>query len=288
MEHLGEYLRKNITIAAKSVLYNYKQYAVFFIAIFLVQTLLGIITAAADNDNVLEYKYVSEEYDYHFVLTDLNEQQRLTLVNDTQTVFGDEYIFDIVREVPRDEEGTYDRRYDLFIKLHEKIESNYRIFQYRYFDEMASMSKEGLHLSESPLMHFDRNLAANRIYYLLFLLILTIISIFFLMSLYYVRLNHYSFTYGIYMSFGADFRKLFGTAFWEMLVISLTTYLPSCLISAVIDLEIFRSAEGTGVLTHNHGSFSYLACLAVLKTRTDEESYRRRQLQSCHIPAHII
>ncbi len=239
MDRLGTYLKKNLTLALKAVLYNFRQYAVFFIAIFLVQTLLGIITAASDNDNILEHGYVSDEYDYHVLLSDLNEQQRLTLVNDTQTVFGDEYIFDIVRETARSEEGAYDRRYDLYISLHEDLDTNYRIFEARYFHEMAALSEEGLRVSTSPLMHFDRNLRANRIYYLIFLSVLTVVSVFFLMSLYSVRLNHYNFTYGIYMTYGADFKKMFGTAFWEMFVIAAITFIPSCIVSAVTDLIIY-------------------------------------------------
>lgn len=241
MERLYEYLRRNITIAVKGVFYNFNQYAVFFAAVFLIQTLFGIITAASDNDNILEYKYVSDEYDYHVALTDLNEAQRLTLVNDTQTVFSDEYIFDIVREVPRDEEGSYNRKYDIYVSLHDDIYSNYLLFQYRYFEEMAAQNEEGLHVSTSPLMHFDRNLKANRAYYLIFAAVLTVVSVFFMMSLYFVRLNHYSFTYGIYMTYGADFKKMFGTAFWEMTVISVCTFMPSCIVSALIDLIIYKT-----------------------------------------------
>lgn len=257
MEYLFEYLRKNISLAWKGVFFHIRQYASFFIAMLVIQTMYGIVTFANDRNDELEYGFISEVYDYDLMFIDLNEQQRLTLVNDTRTVFGDEYIFDIVRETPRDEEGSYDRRYDLYIKFVGDKDSSLIEFQSRYYDELASLSKDGLRVSASPMLSYEDNRLQSAAYYLAFTAILTAVSVYFIMNLYSIRLNHYSFTYGIYMTFGADFKKLFGTAAWEMLIINFITFIPSCIIAALINLIIY-TAGGSGFTFHFLGIFKVL------------------------------
>ena len=59
------------------------------------------------------------------------------------------------------------------------------------------------------------------------------VSVFLMISLYKIRINQYKFTYGVYMTCGADFTMLFGTAFWELFLISLVTYIPSVIASTL-------------------------------------------------------
>ena len=257
MEYIIEYLRRNISLAWKGVFFHLRQYVSFFIAMLVIQTMYGIVTFSNDRNNKLEYGIISEVYDYDLMFIDLNEQQRLTLVNDTMTVFGDEHIFDLVRETPRAEEGSYDRRYDIYIKFVGDKDSALAEFQSRYYDELSSLSKEGFRVSASPMMSYESYRIQSTLYYLAFAAILTAVSVYFMMNLYSIRLNHYSFTYGIYMTFGADFKKLFSTAAWEMLIINFITFIPSCIIAALIDLIIY-SAGGSGFTFHFFGIFKVL------------------------------
>ncbi|MBQ7715728.1 MAG: ABC transporter permease [Clostridia bacterium] len=66
------------------------------------------------------------------------------------------------------------------------------------------------------------------------------VSVFLMISLYKIRVNQYKFTYGIYMTCGADFTMLFGTAFWELFLISAITFIPSMIASTLTVFFIYK------------------------------------------------
>ena len=73
-------------------------------------------------------------------------------------------------------------------------------------------------------------------------LVLFALSVFLMIRLYNIRINEYKFTYGIYMTCGADFTMLFSTAFWELFIISVITFVPAMITSTLIDFFIYRSS----------------------------------------------
>ena len=235
------YLTRNIKLAVKSVKFHFSQYMCFFIALFVIQMLYGIITMASDNNNDIEWNMVQEEYNYHIVMKDLNVDQYLYMLDDKYTVFKRDYIHDIVNTVERTDPGTNDKIYDLYIRLVGDADDSMVIFRTRYYEEAAALNPNGLRVGSSPLMSFDDNLLANTVTYVIFSIMLTVVAVFLLMMLYHIRINHYKFTYGIYMSFGADFKKLVETSFWEMMLISLVTFVPSVLCSYLINFLIYTS-----------------------------------------------
>ena len=235
------YLVRNVKLAVKSVRFHFSQYLCFFIALFVIQMLYGIITMASDNNNDIEWDMVQSEYNYHIVMKDLNIDQYLYMLDDKYTVFKRDYIHDIVEVFERTDPGTNEKIYDLYIRFAGNVKDNMAVFRLRYYEEAASLSPSGLRVGQSPLMSFNDNLRANTFKYILFSILLTIVSVFLLMMLYHIRINHYKFTYGIYMSFGADFKKLVETSFWEMMLISLITFIPSVLCSFFINYLIYTS-----------------------------------------------
>ncbi|MBR6917329.1 MAG: ABC transporter permease [Clostridia bacterium] len=68
------------------------------------------------------------------------------------------------------------------------------------------------------------------------------VSVFLMISLYKIRINQYKFTYGIYMTCGADFTMLFGTAFWELFLISLVTFIPAMISSTLTVFFIYKAS----------------------------------------------
>ncbi len=79
----------------------------------------------------------------------------------------------------------------------------------------------------------------NGALYFVLYLALVIVCLLFLIELFNVRVNHYKFRYGIYMTFGAGFRKLYSTAIREMFTVSLITLLPSLGISMLIAVVLY-------------------------------------------------
>jgi len=86
------------------------------------------------------------------------------------------------------------------------------------------------------ILTFARGNGAS--YFLMYMAVF-IISVLFLMELFGIRVNHYKFRYGIYMTFGAGFSKLYSTSVFEVLTISLLSLLPSLGFASLICLIIY-------------------------------------------------
>ncbi|MHB1153374.1 MAG: ABC transporter permease [Eubacteriales bacterium] len=236
-----EHLLRNIRVAAKSVFFHYRQYLCFFCAVFAVQLLYGIVTMAYDNNENIEYRHILEEYNYHLLLKNLNIEQYTYLINGGGAVFSSDKVYEIVEVIELDEPGSYNRKYDFYLRFTgEDLNANYERFKERFGQELAGMSEEGLHYTKTPILNFGTNRINNTAAYLGVSLLLTLLSVFLVTALYHIRINHYKFTYGIYMTFGADFKKLFETSFWEMMTVSVVMLPFSSIISVITDLILFR------------------------------------------------
>ncbi len=244
MEKVFEYLKRSLTIAWKSVFFNFKQYLPFFIAIVIVQLLYGMMTVSADNNDHVEYQHVMENYDYHMILKDLNEDQARYLINDEGTVFKSDVIFNVVRSEQYTNYFSGDDRYDIYLLFTGDIDKCYERFTDKYEKDLAALGDIGSSFSKATtqLMSFDKNIAANATTFVLITIVLLVLSVFLLTQLYNIRINQYKFTYGIYLTFGADFKMLFSTAFWELFVIFIVTFIPSMLGSTLISFLIYRTS----------------------------------------------
>ncbi|MGN1409527.1 MAG: FtsX-like permease family protein [Eubacteriales bacterium] len=249
MEKVFEYLKRSLTISWKSVFFNFKQYLCFFIAIIIVQVLYGMMSISADNNNNVEYQHVMEEYNYHMVLKGLNEDQARYLIKDEGTVFKSDVIFKVVASEQYTNAFTGEERFDVYLFFTGEVNKCLKRFESSYEKDLAALGDEGRSFTKAttPLMTFDKNIRANTVTFVFITLILLAVSIFLLTSLYNIRINQYKFQYGIYLTFGADFKMLFSTAFWELFVIFVVTFIPSIVASTVISYVIY-SASGYGFI----------------------------------------
>ncbi len=258
LERLFEYLKRSLTIAWKSVFFNFKQYSCFFAALFIIQMFYGLISVSAGNNNKVEYQHVQNEYDYHMVLRDLNEDQYLYLFNNSGSVFKNDTIFEIMQV---DENMNYMSgrpRFDVYLFFVRNKDISCVRFYSKYLEPLKSLGREGetFVITETPLLRFETNERNNLVSFIFTTILLLAVSIFLLTALYNIRINQYKFTYGVYMTFGADFKKLFGTAFWELFVISIVTLIPAVLASTLVVYLIYLPS---GFAFH----FSFLAFLEV-------------------------
>jgi len=244
LEKVFEYLRRSLTVAWKSVFFNFKQYFCFFVAILIVQVLYGMMTVSADNNNHVEYQHVTEEYNYHMVLKDLNQYQALYLINDEGSVFKSDVIFEVVRADENLNYYTGDKTYDVYLYFTKDLDTCEKRFREDYLPTVAAYSTDDKTtvMETTALLTFEDNIADNRVAFFFITLLLLAVSIFLLMALYNIRLNQYKFQYGIYLTFGADFKMLFSTAFWELFIISAVTFIPSVGISTLISFLVYRSS----------------------------------------------
>ncbi len=211
-------------------------------AIVIVQLLFGMMAVSNDNNNDVEYAHVTEQYDYHMAFMGINESQYAVLLSGANELFKSDIIFEIVRAEEYYDEIILEEAFDVYIRFtKDDLDACVKRFDIKYG---AKLDKLGDYVRfESPLMTFEDNIRANAWSFVLITVLLLVLCIFLLTSLYNIRLNQYKFQYGVYMTFGADFRMLFSTAFWELFVILVVTFIPSYAISTLVSFLIFK---GTG------------------------------------------
>ena len=237
-------LVRKIKHAVKSVFYNRAQYLCFFVAMFVVEIFCGLVVLAAHNGNRIEYRYITGEFDHHLALRNMNEEQYYYMHNDTYTVFADQHIYDVVRTEERSDAASGEKYYTMYIKFARDPKSCYEEFQRRYYSGLNNFAGELSKFSAdlTPLFDADKRVADNAPANLLAFLLVTVLSVGLLTSLYNIRINHYRFEYGIYMAFGADFRRLMSVCVWEMLVVAVVVFVPAVVASWLISLAIFSFA----------------------------------------------
>ncbi len=237
-------MRDNLKIGFKSVRFNWKQYASFFAALFLIQCFFGMLTISSDMNSVITEQIITDEYDYDVVFLDLNQYQRVFLENDELRVFASDHIYDIVRVVDRYHEDDDTTTYDVYLDfLGSDVKTVFKRFQNKYVPYLqANLSKnQTLMYNYSEIYKLNSYKISNIVSYVSFAAIMTVVSILLITSIYRIRVNHYKFQYGIYMSFGADYKQLCKTSFWEMMGVSLVTFIPSQLFSTLIIYLIYHA-----------------------------------------------
>lgn len=301
LERIWEYLSRNVKIAWKSVFFNFKQYSCFFAAIFIIQLLFGMMAISANNNNSVEYQQIKQEQkltlrdengdpelddegqiqkvDYHYEIHNLNQSQYsyLAKYKSENGAFDEQkQLYVILDTVERMNEKTGTPMYDVFMRFGKeknledsaKVNQYYKEFEKNYLEKLETLSDgtEKFQTKTTMLLDYDTRVAANNTTFLFIFAILLVLSVFLLTSIYNIRINQYKFTYGVYMTFGADFKMLFGTAFWELFVIMLVTYIPAALASTGIVYFIyapsgFKFAFSAITLLQLFG-FSFLVVLA--------------------------
>lgn len=259
LERLWEYLSRHVKIALKSVFLNFKQYCCFFAAILIIQLLYGMMAISATNNNTVAYEQIAEEYEYHYVIRNLTQGQYNFLKEYKDTDYGttDEIrqAYVIVDEIERYNTREQKNEYDVYIRFGkldrdtgaladtETVKKYYDWFEMNYISQLPSHEPSyeytNFTTERTLLLEYENRVAANDASFWVITAVLVVLSVFLLTSIYNIRMNQYKFTYGVYMTFGADFKMLFITAFWEMFVIMLVMFIPAVLISTLVVFLIY-------------------------------------------------
>ena len=270
LERIWEYLSRNIKIAWKSVFFNFKQYCCFFAAIFIVQVLFGMMAISATNNNSVEYQQIKQDQkleldevddegnkvrtDYHYEIHNLTLGQYTFLADykGENGVFDEQkqlYVIVDYEERMNTYEGEEKPVYDVYIRFgkeknledSELVTKYYKDFEKNYISILGNLEDESVSFETKPtmLLEYNNRVAANNATFAVITVILLVLSVFLLTSIYNIRMNQYKFTYGVYMTFGADFKMLFLTAFWELFIIMLVMFVPSVLVSTLVVYLIY-------------------------------------------------
>ena len=242
MEQIKEYLSIHFKRGYKSVRYNYRQYLCFFVAVFVVQMFFWTLTFSTDTNTDNIRRVAEENYEYHIVVRNMNGQQYTIMNNEVYySQFESQRAYEDVKfETYTDMLGLVS--YTAYVQLAD-IKSAAQAFEKDFIRPMKVNANE-YDVTYTPLYDYEYGsglVRDNTTQYWWLMALMTLLSILLLMALYNIRLNHYKFLYGVYMTCGADFRKLFNTAVWELLVVSLLTFLPSMITSIVVMILSYRA-----------------------------------------------
>lgn len=231
---LGE---RKLKTAVKAVFKNFGEYVSFFVALFIIQSLLWMLFFTTATNIVREREAIERNYDYHFLIehltaSDMAMIENLLAVKDVQNIRS----YESYEIVPPDESTDF---YSLRVRL-KKGSSQNTFVQYYLSNNNVDTSR--LRITQTPLDTFEREYLGSNISEAIGIgVIVVVMSIVVLAALFSVRLNHYKFMYGIYMTFGAGFSRLFSLSIWEMMIISSTTLILSGSASYVICTLMYSS-----------------------------------------------
>ena len=215
--------RRSARNSIKTVFFNFTEYLSFFVALFIIQSLFWILCFTTYSNIVNEIKTIESLYDCHIVIDGIDASERSAIENELYLKsFLVDRNFEEYRFEPPDEFNEYYR-----LKVTLRPGTTPRDFTDYYID-YTGVGSGNVVVSTTPLYTYMQEYYTSGIMRAAILaVLLTALSVILLMSLYSIRINHFKFLYGIYMTCGAGFKKLFSTALSEMMVISATTVLAS-------------------------------------------------------------
>ncbi len=242
---LFRYLRKDLKLAARTVVSEFKRYLSFTVVLLFISMLFFTVSTLHYNQQntqraYLESRYVSTNGEvYHFQMINLSQDQYLLIRQFQVDQSTGNKIFKIVGGIESSISGTEEKRYDLDIQLLGDVDSSFDAFIGRYTETLDAELHDYV-ISKTPLLDFELSVAQNTIIFILLLVLIVAVGAVALWVLHSTMINHYKFTYGIYMTYGATFGRLFLTAFWEQFWLVLATWLPSTLIALLISRLVFK------------------------------------------------
>ena len=227
---LGAVFRpKNIRNAFRSVTLGWREYLCFYLALLVMET--GFCTAALLADANLQHarEQITENYTYHFEINHLDNEQMSNLNNafwvaleKQDTLLGKVWYTE-------EDDGTY----TFFVTAPDGVDAGDTLAHVK--GDILSQISSGYTVRTSPLYDYDTDYRTPYLASLMGTVLAWLcLSVGGLVVLYLVRLDHFRFTYGIYMTCGADFPMLFAAAAGEMLVIAGLCFLPALLLGGGI------------------------------------------------------
>lgn len=233
----------NLKHGFRSVISGFREFGVFFLAMVLVQLLFWCPSLMMESraSTIKQEAYAAA--DYHIKIDGMTSDEWSAYYNETfiitDTFDVDDRLYESY-EYSSYKNGSGREMYEVRIKMNSDDESQARLFLLKY-----PIIGENAKATYSPRVLYLEKITQSRVLFVPIILVMGLLSALILLILYNIRINHYKFRYGVYMSFGADFEKLFHTAAWELFSIALLTFIPSLIVAFLIQLLISAVLGGS-------------------------------------------
>jgi ABC-type lipoprotein release transport system permease subunit len=233
----------NLKHGFRSVIGGFKEFSVFFFAMILVQLLFWCPSLMMESRAATIKEEAYAAADYHIKIDGMSSDEWSAYYNDTFIITD---TFDVEDRLYESYEyssyknGSGRELYEVRIKMNSDEESQSSLFLLKY-----PVIGENTKVTYSPRVEYLEKITQSKVLFVPIILVMGLLSALILLILYNIRINHYKFRYGVYMSFGADFEKLFHTATWELFSIALLTFIPAIVLAVVIQTAISLSLGGT-------------------------------------------
>jgi|GEM_PF-5605284 len=218
-----------VKVSVKSVFFNYKRYLCFFVVLFIIETLISAVITLNVNNTTNQLDYLESRYNYHVQLQNLDQSQYYYIVNIKEPENSE--TFELVHGVRHTIAGTNTYRYDLDIRFYENVSSNYASFVSNYYQRILNAGENEFKEFQTPLLKYNVSIAGNTAVCVLTCLFIFASGCVIVYLLDNIMVNHYKFIYGVYMTYGANFKKLFVNSISETVLISLIVYIPSQIVA---------------------------------------------------------
>lgn len=225
---------------------EFKRYIAFFVAIFLLQAVFCALISVRANYARSEEKYLGEKYindnglTYHLRLLSLTPEQYAMLTQFEAAQTEETKFFSIVGGTISTGSLTTGTKYKIYdVELafdgdKMSISNAYDLFSGSYYPSLSDAGDFDEY--RTPLLDYAIDSALYTVSTVLMVILVLLIGIFILAILFRVLSPCYRFDYGIYMSFGAGFFKLFSIAATEQTIINLLVFLPSMLLANIVSV----------------------------------------------------
>ena len=233
----------NIKHGFKSVISGFREFFVFFFAMILVQLLFWCPMLAMQSREATIQKEAHAAADYHLKIEGMSSSEWSMYFNDTFIItdtFEEKDRLYKSYEAKKYVNGSGREMYELRILMREDGIDQSELFLLRY-----PVAGEAVSIEYSPRCTYPGEVAKVRSTFIPIIIAMGLLGALILLVLYNIRINHYKFRYGVYMSFGADFEKLFQTAAWELFSIALLTVVPSLALGFVVQIIVTVSLGGS-------------------------------------------
>lgn len=270
-----ERLRNLLKSSFKTVWFNKKRYVYFVILLIFIQSLISCIFMFNHNNNQNQVAYLEKEfqyeidgkqYPYYIVLNNLTvEQYNHYLQSEGGVIIGRRY-FNHVYDKVTSSTGTSSRYYVYvnFYNDNRPDQSPYELYEtFMKRQEIRDLVEEEVVITQTPLLLAYRSSFVNTTVSTMIALLVTALGALTFGILFHTFINHYKFSYGVYMTYGANFKKLLSASLSEMFLLNLVTFIPSFFLSILIAYLLTASA-GNGISILLYPMFLSLACSLAL------------------------